>query len=125
MDIAEIKRIIDTARPGYWYLASPYSKYPQGTEQAFKAICRIAAELIQAGVPVFCPIAHSHPLSANSDIVEHDYETWLGLDFHMMKHAVGIIVADMETWNTSYGVGVEIDYFTKAGKPVLHLEVPK
>jgi len=32
---------------GYWYLASPYSKYPQGLVEAFEEVCRAAAWLIK------------------------------------------------------------------------------
>ena len=45
----------------FWYLASPYSKYPEGTQAAFEMACWQAGLLIRAGVPVFSPIAHSHP----------------------------------------------------------------
>jgi hypothetical protein len=123
MDVAEVKRTVDTLRPGYWYLASPYSRYPKGIEQAFIDISKIGGTLIKAGVPVFCPIAHSHPVAIHGDIEPSNHDVWLPLDFHMMRKAVGIIVAKMETWDTSYGVSVEIDFFTKAGLPVIYLEV--
>lgn len=47
----------------YWYVASPYSKYPGGTVAAFTEICEVTGKFMTEGVPVFSPIAHSHPVS--------------------------------------------------------------
>jgi hypothetical protein len=35
--------------------------------------------------------------------------------------ARGLIVCEMESWETSYGIGVEIAAFKKAGKPIVHM----
>jgi hypothetical protein len=37
---------------GYWYLATPYSKYPGGLTEAFVAACRLTAKLIKNHIPV-------------------------------------------------------------------------
>ncbi len=121
--IPEMKGIADTVRPGYWYLASPYTLYPLGKDRAFSDISRIAWQLIEAGVPVFCPIAHSTPIARHT-IPENDtHDVWLPLDLHLMRGSVGIIVAKMDGWDQSYGVQFEIDYFTKIGKPIIYLDV--
>lgn len=97
--------------PGLYYLATPYSKYPKGIEEAFKEACRVAATLIADGLHVFSPIAHSHPIAIHGNLDAYGYETWLALDEAIMRGCVGLIVARMEGWETSYGVNWEINWF--------------
>lgn len=106
----------------YWYLASPYSKYPGGTEAAFQEVCKAAAQLIAAGVPVYSPIAHTHPIALHGDMDPLDHEIWLPADMPLMKAAGGLLVLMMDTWQDSYGVSVEIGIFEGAGKPVHYME---
>jgi hypothetical protein len=108
---------------GFWYLGSPYSKYPSGPEAAFLCAAAIAAELLKQGVPIFCPIAHSHPLAQYGQIDPLDHKIWLPADRPMMDAATGLIVAQMEGWRESYGLTHEIEVFTAAGKPVLYLDM--
>lgn len=109
---------------GFWYVATPYSKYPAGLEQAFIDASTVTARLVEAGVPAYSPIAHTHPIAVHGKMDKLDHSIWLPLDEHMMKAARGIIVAKMAGWGESYGVGVEIEYFEKVGKPVLYLDTP-
>jgi hypothetical protein len=106
----------------YWYLATPYSKYPAGIEEAFKEAARQAALLIRAGIPVYSPIAHTHPVAINGNIDPLDHGIWLPADLPLMKSALGLIVCKMESWEISYGIGKEIEEFQKAGKPVVYME---
>lgn len=105
-----------------WYLATPYSKYPKGIEAAFLVACQQTALLIRAGIPVYSPIAHTHPVAVNGDIDPLDHTIWLPADAPMMRAATGLIVCKMESWESSYGIGVEIAEFKKAGKPVVYME---
>ena len=52
----------------FWYLATPYVKFPGGLAAAFVAACEQYALLIRAGVPAFCPIAHSHGAAVHGGI---------------------------------------------------------
>jgi hypothetical protein len=105
----------------FWYLATPYSKYAAGIEQAFIDACRETALLIRAGVPTFSPIAHTHPIAMHGDIDPLAHEIWLPADRPMMDAASGLIVCQMEGWEASYGIGVEIETFKAAGKPVVYM----
>lgn len=111
----------------YWYLASPYSEYPGGWEKAHTEVCRAATKLLEAGVNVFCPIAHGHhffggpPGSEGSTNRPDDYEFWMGLDEVFMDGAIGCIVLQMAEWEISLGIMMEIEYFTKLGKPILFM----
>lgn len=108
----------------YWYLASPYSKYPAGIEVAFQDICRIAGRLITLGVRVYSPIAHTHPIATYGDIDPYAHAIWLPADKPFMANAKGLIVAQMEGWDTSYGIGEEVKDFLAAEKPVTFLPQP-
>lgn len=105
------------------YLASPYSKYPKGTVAAFEEISQIGGKLLNAGVHFYGPISHSHPVSLYGNIPLADYSIWLPFDEHYMDDCEAIVVAMMDTWNTSYGVNHEIKYFQSQGKPVYFLEL--
>jgi hypothetical protein len=106
---------------GYWYLGSPYSKYPDGLEAAFREICRIAGWCIENGVNVYSPIAHTHPIAIHSGMDPLSHEIWLPADRPLMDGAHGLIIVEMETWEISYGLKHEMDVFRKAGKPVVRL----
>lgn len=105
----------------YWYLATPYSKYPGGIYSAFRGACQNTALLIRAGVATFSPIAHTHPIAIESGMDPLDHGIWLPLDAPMMDAARGLIVCMMTGWDTSYGVGVEIEAFKRVRKPVIYM----
>jgi hypothetical protein len=96
-----------------YYLASPYSKYPDGMVAAFEDISCIAARLIGEGYKLFSPIAHSHPIALYGKLDQLSHDLWLALDEAIMQKCDGIIVAKMDGWETSYGVTWEIDWFRK------------
>jgi len=111
----------------FWYLATPYSKYPGGLDAAFRLACEETARLIKADVPVYSPIAHSHPVAVAGDMDPLDHSVWLPADKPMMDAASGLIVLEADGWRESYGMACEIEAFRAAGKPIVHMtpgEVP-
>jgi len=92
------------------YLASPYSKYPLGREQAFKEVCKKAADLMDDGYEIFCPIAHSHPIEKIGMIGTRDGDYWLKQDMSVLQHCKKLIVYMMPGWDTSYGVNKEVEF---------------
>jgi hypothetical protein len=108
----------------YWYLGSPYSKYPAGLTLAAFDVARIAAAFAKRGISVYSPIAHTHPIAQAGDLDPLDHKIWLPFDEPMMRSAYGLIVAMMDSWQTSYGLKVEIDWFKSHGRPIVYLEVP-
>lgn len=106
----------------FWYLGSPYSKYPHGRAMAHIEACRNAALLIKAGVPVFSPIAHTHPIADIGNVDPLDHDIWLPADAPIMQAARGIIVLKMEGWDKSFGISCEIPYFKHTGRPVVYME---
>lgn len=106
----------------FWYLATPYSKYPTGIEEAFRDACRQTAFLIAAGIRVYSPIAHTHPVAMHGNLDPLDHKIWLPADEPFMHAAKGLIVCKMQGWGESYGIGEEIKIFKKAEKPVIYMK---
>jgi hypothetical protein len=106
----------------YWYLASPYSKFPDGLQAAFEVVSANAALLIQHKVPVYSPIAHTHPIAVHGGMDPLDHSIWLPADLPLMRAAMGLIVCKMATWEKSYGIGEEIKEFTALGLPIIYME---
>ena len=107
---------------GYLYLGSPYSKYETGIEGAFHDICVISADLIRLGVPVFSPIAHSHPIATAGKIDPLSHDIWLPVDEPLMRRADGMIIVGMKGWEASYGIQKEIEFFEENRKPIFFMD---
>ena len=103
------------------YLATPYFKYEGGIHLAFVEASRYAAKLLEVGVKVYSPIAHTHPLAIYGNIDPLDHGIWIPFDEAMMDAAEALLVAEMPGWRESKGIRHEIDYFERAGKPVHYL----
>lgn len=104
------------------YLATPYSKYPPGIEQAFVDAAKLAALLLPSGLKVYSPIAHTHPLAIHGKIDPLDHAIWMPFDEAMMTAADVLLVAHMHGWQESYGIAHEIRFFENAGKPIFDLD---
>jgi len=105
----------------FWYLASPYSKYPQGHQAAYAHVSRQAGLLLKAGVEVFSPIAHSHPIALYGEIDNLDGAYWLDRQKPFMAAAKGMISLELPGWEESDGMKHERAYFRSAGKPVVRM----
>lgn len=104
------------------YLATPYARAPGGIWKAFFDASELAARLLQAGMKIFCPIAHGHPIAVFGGLDPVDHSIWLPFDEAMMDAAHVLIVAHLEGWESSKGVAHEIEYFRERGKPIFDLE---
>ena len=109
-------------REPFWYLATPYSGYPDGIVAAFEEASRVAARLIGRGMRIYCPIAHTHPMAVYGFLDPKDHDIWLALDGPFMDAAVGLIVVKMTEWTKSKGIAEEIKRFREVKKPVLYME---
>lgn len=110
--------------PGaYFYLASPYSKWKAGIDDACVKVARIAGRLIAQGLPIFSPIAHSHTVCVASGLDPYAHDIWLPADAPMFAGARGMIIAPMDGWRESYGIGEEIKWCGRDRKPVFILDI--
>lgn len=106
----------------FWYLGSPYSKFPGGLHRAHFEVCLEAARLIAAGIPVFSPISHTHPIAHFSFMDPLDHSIWLSADEPIMHAAHGIIVLTLDSWAQSFGLQKEIDWFANEGRPIIYMQ---
>lgn len=103
------------------YLATPYTKYADGIEQAFIDAAKLAARLLVSGIKVYSPIAHTHPLAIYGELDPLDHAIWMPFDEAMMDAASVLIVAQMDGWDRSKGVLHEIEFFHARQKPIFGL----
>ena len=108
----------------FWYLATPYSKWPHGIHDAFCEAAKAAAEMLKRGHIVYSPIAHTHPIATHGGIDPLDHSIWLPFDGAMMAAAAGLYVVQMPGWDQSKGIAHEIAVFEAAGKPVHYVTWP-
>ena len=102
------------------YVATPYTNYPDGIYLAWLHACKAAAKLVMRGTPVYCPIAHTHPLAIHGNIDPLDWELWMRCDKPMMDASTDLAVIMMPSWDKSKGVLAEIDAFELARKPIIY-----
>ncbi len=104
------------------YLCSPYSAPdPAVREQRFHAACRAVAELLRAGVYVFSPIVHSHPLVAFD--LPTEFVFWASIDREHLARCDEVAVLMLDGWAKSVGVREELRIARELGKPVRFLDV--
>lgn len=103
------------------YLGTPYSKFPGGIEAGFIAACELTAKLLVAGIKIYSPIAHTHPVAIHGKVDPLDHSIWLPFDRAIMNKSDAMVVAMMPTWYDSYGIAYEVDTFRAADKPVFFL----
>lgn len=104
------------------YLATPYTKYRAGPEQAFIDAAKLAGRLLIAGVNVYSPITHTHPIAVHGNLDPLDHAIWLPFDEAMMIAADVLIVARMDGWSESRGIAHEIQFFEESHKPIFDLD---
>lgn len=104
------------------YLASPYTRFKGGDiEAAFIEASKIAARLLLAGIKVYSPIVHCHPLSVYGNIDPLDHKIWLPFNEAMLIACDVLVIAHMDGWQESYGVSEEIKFFEESRKPIFDL----
>lgn len=112
-----------------YYLATVYSKHPEGLEAAYQDACKMTMFMQENGWHVFCPIVHSHGPSSyitNKDL-KNSHEFWLDIDFRFVRQSKGLIICMMTNWKNSYGIGKEIELAKEIGKPIIYtnfMELP-
>ena len=106
----------------FWYLATPYSKYPSGIEAAFRLAVEARGFLLKHGIPTFSPIIHSHPVAVQCDLDPLDHTIWLPSEAPIMMVACGLIMLMAEGWRESVGMKYEQDDFTWRKLPIVFME---
>lgn len=103
---------------GLTYLASPYSDPdPAVREQRYEEACKAAAKLMLE-CPVFCPIAHSHPIETIGMREKPHHEFWMRQDIAILRKCERLVVLCIDGWDRSRGVTEEIHLAQRLGIPV-------
>ena len=102
------------------YLACPYSHDDPVVRHArFEAANKASAALMRAGVLIFSPISHTHP------IAEHDlpkgWDFWGRYDREYLVVCRAMIVLTLEGYATSNGVKAEVSIMREMKKPIFWL----
>jgi hypothetical protein len=107
----------------YLYLASPYTHpNPLMRQFRYEAVRDFAAHLTLQRTWVFCPIMHSHDMCLNHKF-PYEFEFWHDWNCSMVYQSSGVIVFQIEGWNTSRGLKAEIEYAQSIGRPVVYSKV--
>jgi hypothetical protein len=104
--------------PGFWYLATPFTNYPLGHEQAWLDACRLRGELVRMGISAYSPIAETYGAVKQMNLpVDHIF--WKADNESKMIHAYGLIMAELPGWADSEGMDREHKWFLGAKKPIV------
>ena len=95
----------------FWYMATAYSKHPEGPIAAFEMACHAAGHLTQAGVTLFSPIVQFHTIYPYTTLDPLDWRAWQRHNEAFMQGARGAIVYMDGGWEQSAGVQAEITWF--------------
>jgi len=103
----------------FYYLATPYRKYPEGLDAAWKMALEATEMLVEARVPVFCPILSTHYLGhlGGKLSAEEDLSLWMVQDRPLLLASSGLIILTAESWEESVGIAEERRLTAEAGIP--------
>lgn len=105
-----------------WYLGTVYRSFPGGLDAAFDEASRIAAAFMDAGVCIFSPITHSHPIARFTTLSPAD-GMWVTLHKPFMALCGGMIFCRMPNWSESEGLKIEEEHFlTVLKRPVVYVD---
>lgn len=106
----------------YLYLASEYTRYHGGLDNAHLMACRAGAMLVNVGIPFYAPIPHFHHIAWQGGIDRCDKELWKAMDAPFVATACGLVVLRSDGWEKSDGIKHEIAEFTAAHKPIFYID---
>ena len=101
------------------YLASPYT-HPSVTirEERYHA----AVDYVSVAVPffaafIFSPIVYWHPVALRHDL-PGDAHYWEEINRSTFKSVTALLVLDLDGWQRSVGIGLEIKWARDNGLPI-------
>jgi len=99
------------------YLACPYSHPDEAVRLTrFNAANRMSSVLMQAGVFIFSPISHTHPIALHGLPLGWDF--WEPYDRAILETCRAVLVLCCDGWEKSKGVTAEIGIASELGLPV-------
>ena len=114
-------KIRDLYEGQFVYLGAPYTHPdPAVREARFRAVTERAARLMLAGLVLFSPITHSHPMRQYGLPVEFEFYRRSARAF--IEASAAMVVLKLSGWQESVGLGEERQLAEELGKPILWLE---
>lgn len=104
-----------------YYLATVYSIWNEGLQDAYDRAEEALAKLTMAGYHVYSPIVHNHYLGKYKALKDFD---WLQEDKYQLDKCDALIVYKMPNWEKSKGISFEIGFMQGQGKSVVSLNYP-
>jgi hypothetical protein len=103
------------------YLAVPYSDDdPSVREWRFEQANLAASVMMRAGLHVFSPISHTHPI-AKAGTLPLGWDFWEGYDRAILQTCAAMVVLKLPGWERSAGVAGEIKIAGELGIPVSYV----
>lgn len=110
----------------FWYMATPYTRFPAGHEAAYIEASKAAGLLLKAGVPIFPAIPSVHRAAQQTPGLDPtDGEFWYRVLLPYLRLSFGLIIVKMSAWDTSVGIGREQVDTDRDRKPILYMEWPQ
>lgn len=111
------------------YVASPYTFKSPSIERVYwkmkfrhAAVERYVAHLIKQGEFPYSPIVYAHEIS-HRYALPTDAEWWKSFNEHMLRKADVLHVYNMEGWEQSKGIAMEMQFAEACGIPIVHVPV--
>ena len=111
-------------RPLQWYVATPFTNYPGGHQEAWKIAVRITGALAKTGFIVYSPIVHWYPVAKAAHIDGAFSDYWRKVNSVSMGASFAAVVPMIPGYDTSNGVKDECAWFSARGRPVVYLPTP-
>jgi hypothetical protein len=103
------------------YLAVPYSDPdPAVREWRFEKVNAAAAVLMRAGLHIFSPISHTHPIAKAGEL-PLGWDFWEGYDRAILQTCAALLVFMLPGWSNSSGVYGEAKIAGEINLPVFHV----
>lgn len=104
------------------YLGCPYSHPDRAVRvRRFEASNRAAAQLMGAGVYLYAPISHTHPIAEAGDLPK-GWDYWGAYDRAVLSCCHKLIVLREEGWQDSKGIAGELAIAAELGIAVEYME---
>lgn len=103
------------------YLAGPYTHVDAKIrEERYLEHRRECISMMQAGIPVFSPIASGHTLLP--ELAHWTGDDWLKYDIMVLKKCTHLVVLRLDGWEKSRGVNMEIGAALAIGMPITYID---
>lgn len=106
------------------YLATPYSHEDLAVQlDRFNQVNKLAAVLMGAGLHIYSPISHTHPIAVEGNLPT-SWQYWEQYLRAILPSCAVLAVFMQDGWKQSTGVTAEIEIANAQGIPVVYVPSP-